>query len=106
MRKPGSEGIRTALPQKVCTQFQCLLVSFTPGFSQVLQNVKSPGNRLNGFLSEGQLSVTWLKPGVNKKEQITFEAKPYIHCATDTNAGRRARIFAGPRWPVNRRIME
>jgi len=45
----------------------------------VLQNVKSPGNRLNGFQSEGQLSVTWLKPGVNKKEQITFEAKPYIH---------------------------
>jgi len=65
-----------ALPQEVSQVVGAGLISFTPGFSQVKQNAKSTGNRLNGFPSARQLAVTWLKPGVNKRKQTTFEAKP------------------------------
>jgi hypothetical protein len=44
-------------------------VLFTPGFSQ-LSRLRETGNRLNGFPVQVSAVVTWLKPGVNKKEPV------------------------------------
>jgi hypothetical protein len=43
------------------------LMSFTPGFSQVVPNPEiTEGNRLNGFRLFPQISVSRVSPGVNK----------------------------------------
>src|SRR5262249_29291178 len=43
----GAHALIAASPQKVSKGAGAGLISFTPGFSQVKQNAKSTGNRLN-----------------------------------------------------------
>jgi hypothetical protein len=70
--KSNEDWERKALPQKVSLKMNCLpcfIISFRPGFSRVSRNPKLAGNRLNGFPSKRRRTITWLKPGVNKKRK-------------------------------------
>jgi hypothetical protein len=46
-----------------------MLLSFSPGFSQVDNSAEITRNRLNGFQRNSNTAFTWLKPGENEKDR-------------------------------------